>query len=50
MTLGSVAGAGLVGHTQRLHFGFAPFLLNEATAPEAEPGRNGVDVRARVAG
>ena len=28
------ASAGLVGHEQRVHPGFAPFLLNEATAPE----------------
>ncbi len=29
------ARAGLTGLTQKVHMGFAPFVLNEATAPEA---------------
>jgi ubiquinone/menaquinone biosynthesis C-methylase UbiE len=31
-----LAAAGLTGVAQKVHMGFAPFVLNEATAPEAQ--------------
>ena len=47
-----LAAAGLTGVTQKVRMGFAPFVLNEATAPEATRAAN-AEVRglaARVAG
>ena len=41
-----LAGAGLTGLTQKVHMGFAPFVLNEATAPE--PGRIADPVVGRI--
>ena len=38
----------MTGLTQKVHMGFAPFVLNEATAPEASRAAN-AEVRGRAA-
>lgn len=42
-----LAAAGMTGLTQKVHMGFAPFVLNEATAPEPQRSAN-AEMRGRA--